>query len=439
MRNKPPHLPNSVHWYEGMLLSPQHFQQADRYVAALTNFWATTVSSVSWGVLDLVIDEHTLTQGVFKLSASRVVFPDGLVFEHSSDTFGSLTINLDEYKSDMRRNAVVIAMQVPVTVDPSVMASEKRYRDSISTLEVDEMMAHNTVAIQRKVPNVTLGLYDPASPKYSQIPLVEVRFDGEFYQLGAFHPPAFRILEQLPFHARLTALAINAREKLVYLSNHLKSTEQGSDVIHNSALFLAFRSLSQIVPALEHALHQGDRPDNIYALILQLSGALSFCLNWAVPPAGNGFDHTNIVQSIEPHLDVIEKSLSRIRKTYQLVDFDQSEGGFSIDLSLYDVSKNVLVAVQTDDPSGADMAVETLRQALIGNAEVISDLRRKRTLGARRSLLPRVDVERLGLGRDIQVIKVEFDGSLLSASDLLEIRPQNGEGRALSLKLFLPV
>lgn len=70
---------------------------------------------------------------------------------------------------------------------------------------------------------------------------------------------------------------------------------------------------------------------------------------------------------------------------------------------------------------------------------MIVDLRRKRTLGARRSLLPRGDVERLGLGRDTQVIEVEFDGSLLSARDLLEIRPQNGEGQALSLKLFLPV
>ena len=124
MRHKPPHLPNSVHWYEGMLLSPQHFQQSDRYFAALTNFWATTASSVPWGVLDLDINEHALTQGVFKLSASRVVFPDGLVFEHSSDTFGSLTLNLDDHKSDMRRNAMVIAMQVPTTVDPSIMATE---------------------------------------------------------------------------------------------------------------------------------------------------------------------------------------------------------------------------------------------------------------------------------------------------------------------------
>jgi hypothetical protein len=103
------------------------------------------------------------------------------------------------------------------------------------------------------------------------------------------------------------------------------------------------------------------------------------------------------------------------------------------------VSKKVLVAVQADDPPGTAMAAETVRQALIGNAEVIVDLRRKRTLGARRSLLPRSDVEHLGLGRDMQVIEVEFDGSLLSASDLLEIRPQNGEGQALSLKLFLPV
>jgi type VI secretion system protein ImpJ len=422
-----------------MLLAPQHFQQSDRYVSALTHFWASTVSSAPWGVLDLDIDQNALMQGVFKLRSSRVVFPDGLVFEHRSDALGALTLNLDDHKSNMRRNAIVIAMQVPMTVDPSVMATEKRYHDSISTLEVDETMAHNTVTIQRKVPNVTLGLYDPASPKYSQIPIAEVRFDGEFYQLGAFHPPAFRIVEQLPFYARLSALATNAREKLIYLSDHLKSTEQGRDVIHNSALFLTFRSLSQIVPALEHALHHGDGPDKIYALILQLSGALSFGLDWAVPPAGNGFDHSNIVHSFEPHLDVIEKSLSRIRKTYQLVDFGQAEGGFSIDLSQHEVSKRVYVVVQSDDPSGAAGAAETVRQALIGSTEVIADLRRKRTLGARRSLLPRDSVERLGLGRDTQVLEVEFDGSLLSARDLLEIRPQNGEGPALSLKLFLSV
>jgi len=70
-----------VVWSEGMLLTPQHFQQWDRHVEGLIAERFNTQNSIGWGVTEVDIDHDGLANGRLTLLKCSVVFPDGLVVE----------------------------------------------------------------------------------------------------------------------------------------------------------------------------------------------------------------------------------------------------------------------------------------------------------------------------------------------------------------------
>ena len=70
-----------VVWSEGMLLTPQHFQQWDRHVEGLIAERFLTHVPFAWGITRVDIDHDGLANGRFTLLKCTVVLPDGLVVD----------------------------------------------------------------------------------------------------------------------------------------------------------------------------------------------------------------------------------------------------------------------------------------------------------------------------------------------------------------------
>lgn len=68
-----------VVWNEGMLLTPQHFQQWDNYHEDLLNSRVRSILPFEYGVLDLQINREAIANGNFQLTGCRAVLPDGLL------------------------------------------------------------------------------------------------------------------------------------------------------------------------------------------------------------------------------------------------------------------------------------------------------------------------------------------------------------------------
>ena len=68
-----------VVWNEGMLLTPQHFQQWDNYHEELLNSRVRSIQPYEYGVLDLQINREAMANGNFQLTGCRAVLPDGLM------------------------------------------------------------------------------------------------------------------------------------------------------------------------------------------------------------------------------------------------------------------------------------------------------------------------------------------------------------------------
>ncbi len=65
-----------VVWSEGMLLTPQHFQQWDRHYEGLIAERFRTHDTFAWGITALDIDRDGLAYGRFTLLQCTVVMPD---------------------------------------------------------------------------------------------------------------------------------------------------------------------------------------------------------------------------------------------------------------------------------------------------------------------------------------------------------------------------
>lgn len=69
-----------VLWHEGMFITPNHFQQADRHAESVLVRGLRSVQPTLRGVTDLEIDRDALGTGSFALRACAGVMPDGTVF-----------------------------------------------------------------------------------------------------------------------------------------------------------------------------------------------------------------------------------------------------------------------------------------------------------------------------------------------------------------------
>ena len=69
-------LPELIEWHEGMLLTPQHFQQLSTRGELLTQFLTTMTTPFGWGVIDLKIDEAALSGGTLGILNVEAILPD---------------------------------------------------------------------------------------------------------------------------------------------------------------------------------------------------------------------------------------------------------------------------------------------------------------------------------------------------------------------------
>ena len=79
-----------VVWSEGLLLSPQHFQQADRAMRHMVAQRFRMAHSFDWGLAHLSIDAEAIRNGRVVLTGASGVLPDGrrAVFHPDNFTFG---------------------------------------------------------------------------------------------------------------------------------------------------------------------------------------------------------------------------------------------------------------------------------------------------------------------------------------------------------------
>src|SRR4026208_2534070 len=75
-------IPDAIQWHEGLLLTPQHFQQLTSRHDALVQYGTSLIAPFCWGVRRFKYDNVGLPGGKLRVLELEAVMPDGLVVVH---------------------------------------------------------------------------------------------------------------------------------------------------------------------------------------------------------------------------------------------------------------------------------------------------------------------------------------------------------------------
>lgn len=423
--NSFPRVPDALQWSEGMLLTPQHFQQNDIYWNRLVQHQMAQLNPHYWGLLALTLDQAALRAGQIHVTAVHAVMPDGLVVQYPAPGQKDvmlLDVSADETLRDNKPLTVHLAVPMRDEGSASRTAPIQRYDSVQGALELDENTGENRVEVGRMRPRLSLIAGDKVPPKYVSIPLLQMRRDiAGHFELTEYHPPLLRleaarfigddsIVAQL---ARLaTRIRAKAKELLGIVGDDTTSTTT------NAYQIQVVRHLVAALPPFEVMVRTGvAHPFTAYVALANLVGHMSGIGSEHIPMLFDAYRHDDAAPGFQKALRQLWAILAKLNAAYEAVAFERERDDFFTCRMAPDQRPDRLVIELKPRPGQAPQALaQWLDQACIGSEEMMPLLRQRRLTGARVRPLGRKQAEALGVPTgtffEIGNQAVERDGKL---------------------------
>jgi type VI secretion system protein ImpJ len=289
--------PQRVVWTEGMFLTPQHFQQFDRYHEDLVHARLGAVAGPDdWGVLAVEIDQRALAAGQVRLSRFAGVLPGGLPLEFGEADAENPPARPIESHFASKATALDVYLAVPLEHDGAPncapasgaeggVTAAARTRFVSTNREISDATA-GTGAVQVAFAqrNVTILFGDERRDDFEALKVAEITRDksGALVVAEQYIPPCLRIGGS-PFiiHGlrRLLTLMLTKQRALA----DMRRERQGATVEFSAGdvtRFLLLNAINGFIPIVGHLAEAGDySPRACYLLLCQFAGQLcSFSL-----------------------------------------------------------------------------------------------------------------------------------------------------------------
>jgi type VI secretion system protein ImpJ len=288
-------IPEAIQWHEGMLLTPEHFQQMNLRAEMLVGY-SLACTPYLWGVRQFQWDSNLLASGLFAVTALEALMPDGLVA--MLDEPGALKLDLKPFVEQMKQAPVPVCLIVPGRKSTPSQGDLERY-GSVPGIPLggqDEPLTG--ISIPRLRPRLGL-LAGTIPPKYVGFPLLQVSYENEVFTASPDYP-----LLSVAVHSRLGSLcsetAQRVREKALYLSERSRNPQVDTGLDFELENKRLVHNLVAALPAFEAQLYTGmSHPYSLYLALCSLAGSIAGVGLSQVPPVFAPYDHTNPHQSFE--------------------------------------------------------------------------------------------------------------------------------------------
>ncbi|MDO9360750.1 MAG: type VI secretion system baseplate subunit TssK, partial [Polaromonas sp.] len=180
-----------IQWHEGMLLSPQHFQQTSSRLDSLVAWHTLLAAPFAWGVRRLKFDLGLLPAGIVRVLQLEAIMPDGTSVSYFADnaSHGTLDLNLAPFAEELGNGPVNFYLLLPVTKSMRDKGSPARFR-SVASIQVEDEVSEALPAdVPRLLPNLSLVAGNPPPGLYTSLRLGTVYKDNELIKMGEVLPP----------------------------------------------------------------------------------------------------------------------------------------------------------------------------------------------------------------------------------------------------------
>jgi type VI secretion system protein ImpJ len=412
----------TIHWHEGMMLTPQHFQQMEFRQYQHLSHQLHLLSNHHWGVNILQIDPISINEGLVRILEIEAVMPDGLIVNYRSDmtTVPPLEIDISSFKPNSASEEICIFLSMPErTGDRSPITGDlPRYVSIDGDPVKDENLPDNVVQIPRLFPHLILSVGTKPPAMCQGFPLLKLIFDETYIQT-TFIPPCFYITHDTDLWKECAELAQHIREKAMYLSGRWQN-QIGTPLMAETEIML--RPLVAALPSLEAVLNELTiNPYLLFQKICDVAGHLATLRLNQLPPILKRYDHNDIQESFALVLELIHEYLGSIEQSYSVVSFHQRERLFYLKFHKNYLSKTFLVGLRVTKGMTESQMEEWLMEAVICSDFAVELVRNHRITGAKRVVLSEADRSDLMPGRGMVVAEITYDSEYIAPEQNLNI------------------
>ena len=375
-----------IQWHEGMLLSPQHFQQASARLDSLVALHTLLAAPFSWGVRSLKIDMGLLPAGIVRVQQLEAIMPDGTSVSFSADNaqHGTLELKLAPFAEALGNAPLDFYLVLPLTKSMRDKGSPSRFRSVAMGQVEDEVSEALPADLPRLLPNLSLVAGDVPSGIYTWLRLGTVFKDNELIKMGETLPALIEMPKDGALWERVSAFVGQLRGKAAFVA---KQTAVPSSKTEDRLAYLEqrerLRNLMTGLPQVEAVLRTPSlHPYPLYLALCALLGPLSMLKPGALPPVPPEYDHADPLAVLNPVLEALQDSLMEISQESREHKCEYRHGAFEINLLPEWVDKQLVVGLRGQPEKDL---VAWMNGAIVGSQSAYASLRERRVLGAMRS------------------------------------------------------
>jgi type VI secretion system protein ImpJ len=434
--NRP--IPDLIQWHEGLLLTPQHFQQLSLRMESQVQTLPGLFVPFGWGVRTFEYDTADFSIGVLTVTALDVVMPDGchVVLSPSRDV---LQADLRPLANRLRKRPLRVHLAMPLSVGhmPDAVV---RFSSYPGEPVADANTGDGSIVIPRLRPRLSLMLDDQPPARYTSFPLIEVRCEGESYLPTAFVPPTLQVVGSSPLGRKCAQVAERIRMKAADLAEGaILSPQSRSGAEARSQLHL----LACALPPLE-ALLRTDcaHPFTLYLELCRLAGQVAVLGNSLVPPLFPAYLHNDPAKGFDQVTQFITRSVEEgLPETVHRFAFAQQDELFRLvndpgwaDAFRPGAKQRAVLAIRS--AAADDLTLEWGRNCIIGGAGEVESLLARRVLGLERRFVDAFGDVRPPHGIHLFALTADAE-SIQAGEDLLVLGSSAGvRPEALYLYIF---
>ncbi|HEX5603225.1 MAG TPA: type VI secretion system baseplate subunit TssK [Pyrinomonadaceae bacterium] len=432
-------IPDAIQWHEGLLLTPQHFQQMSSRHEALVQYGNLMVSPFGWGVRRFKHHAISLPAGKLRVLELEAVMPDGLVVVHGRqgpERDGVLEIDLAAHAEHMGHGGALVHVAVPARLNGN--GDSARYEPFKGGLVADEISAGKPRPIHRLKPRLSLHVGDKVPGDHLGFPLARVIYrDSSFTFDENFIPPLLAVpikatdgdassIAAQRLGEMCSEMAQRVRKRAMYLADEARTPSASHRFGGALEIRTLMHSLVGALPGFEAVLQSGcAHPYLVYVALCNMAGQLAVLGTEMVPPAFNCYEHNDLYATFRPVLDFIDRSMDQgVPVSYKTFPFRYHEGAYELRFEGTWMKKRLAIGMKGERGMSEAEVVRWGESCLIGSQNRIDLLKANRVRGASRKHSERVgDVV---ISKDMALFSLIVDESFVEPEKLLQIINREG-------------
>lgn len=418
-----------IQWHEGMLLSPQQFQQESARVDALVGWQSLAAQPTAWGIRRLDIDEAALATGTLRILRIDVVFPNGMAacYDAVAGAQHGLELALAPYAQRMEEGELPVWLAVGATRSSRQPGQPCMFRGIETAAVEDEVSEALACEVPRMAPNLQLMAGKEPGAAYVALRLMDLFKAGEVVQRGAFCPAQLEMMPGAAIARRAAALAAQMRSKAVFIAR--QSAVPSSRQEDRLAIFEERARLASLVlhlPLLEAVLHAPAlQPLPLYLALCAQLGPLSALRPGVVPIEPPAYRHEDSGAAFDTVLTALQGLVDEVSRAWKTCVFSFDGAAFSLPMRAEWLGKRLVVGLRGQGEQGERELAQWMDGVVIGSRNIWTALCERRMLGAPRERIEEAPELELRAGSGFALFAIAVTEEFIVAGQALQVSHPN--------------